>query len=147
MLDVRVLVLLHSNAHKLVNLISNSHHSWRNQEGRWDGGIWFLLNASTQVSSRFGVLPGFSPIFLHNLLCATGDGFRSRLSSCITCLVLLVMGLDLRFLDFFSEGSPLCGLCFWVWSFVWTCDTFFFLLLFTCLVFCLYLFSQSLCKS
>ncbi len=27
MLDVRVLVLLHSNAHKLVNLISNSHHS------------------------------------------------------------------------------------------------------------------------
>jgi hypothetical protein len=84
MLDVRVLVLLHSNAHKLVNLISNSHCSWRNREGRWDGGDTVLVNASSQASSRFGVLPGFLPLFLHNLLRATGDGFR--------CFVLLVMG-------------------------------------------------------
>ncbi len=30
-----------------------------------------------EASFRLGVLPGFSSIALHNLLCATGDGFRS----------------------------------------------------------------------
>jgi hypothetical protein len=79
MLDVKVLVLLHSNAHKFINLIFNSHRSGRNQEGRWDGSgeDTILVNARSQASSRFGVLPGFSQIFLHNLLHATGDGFRS----------------------------------------------------------------------
>jgi hypothetical protein len=34
--------------------------------------------------------------------------------------MLLVMDLGPTFGDFSSSGSPLCILCFWVWSFVWT---------------------------
>jgi len=30
-----------------------------------------------EASSRLGVFSRFSPIFLHDLLCATDDGFRS----------------------------------------------------------------------
>ncbi len=75
--------------------------------------------------SRLDVLLHFSPISLHDLLCATGDGFRS--------LVFLFLFL----------GSPLCILHFQGWSFVWTSIlslfNFFFLLLFTCQVFFLVL--------
>jgi len=33
--------------------------------------------ATIEASSRLGVLQGFSPISLHDLFCATSDGFRS----------------------------------------------------------------------
>jgi hypothetical protein len=33
--------------------------------------------AASEASSRLGVLPSFSPIWLHNLLRVTSDGFRS----------------------------------------------------------------------
>jgi hypothetical protein len=56
-----------------------------------------------KVSSRLGVLPSFLLISLHDLL-----------------HVISMMGLGPRLLDFFSEGSPLCILCFQVLSFVWT---------------------------
>jgi hypothetical protein len=76
--------------------------------------------------SRLDVLLNFSPISLHELLCATSDGFRS--------LVFLFLFL----------GSPLCVLHFRVWSFVWTSilslfNIYIFLLLFTCQVFFLVL--------
>ncbi len=41
-------------------------------------------------------------------------------SPCTTSFMLLVMDLGPTFGDFSSSGSPLCILCFWVWSFVWT---------------------------
>jgi hypothetical protein len=56
-----------------------------------------VVMAIRKTSFRFGVLPSFSPIFLHDLL------------------LLLVMGLGPRFCVF----SPLCTLHFWVWPFVW----------------------------
>jgi hypothetical protein len=39
--------------------------------------LWHAVMTAGEVSPRLGVLPGFSPITLHNLLRATGDGFRS----------------------------------------------------------------------
>ncbi len=36
--------------------------------------------AAGEASSNRGVLPGFLPISLHNLVRATGDGFRSQVS-------------------------------------------------------------------
>jgi hypothetical protein len=36
--------------------------------------------AAGEASSNRGVLPGFLPISLHDLLSATGDGFRSQVS-------------------------------------------------------------------
>ncbi len=41
--------------------------------------------AAGAISSRFGVLPDFSPISLHDLFCATSDGFRSK----VLCFLLL----------------------------------------------------------
>jgi hypothetical protein len=66
--------------------------------------------ATREVSSfRFGVIPDFSSITLHDLLCATGDGFRSR------------------FRVFSHIRVPHCVFCtfkcvlhFQVCSFVWT---------------------------
>ncbi len=58
--------------------------------------------AAGEASSRLGVLPGFSPISLHNLLHATDDGLRSYVS----CFLLL--GLPI-------VHSALSGV-----SFVWT---------------------------
>jgi hypothetical protein len=36
-----------------------------------------VVVAAREASSRLGVLPSLLPISLHNLLRATGDGFRS----------------------------------------------------------------------
>jgi hypothetical protein len=35
-----------------------------------------VVVAAREASSRLDVLPGFSPIYLHDLLHATGDVFR-----------------------------------------------------------------------
>jgi hypothetical protein len=71
-----------------------------------------------EASSRLGVVLGFLPISLHDLLHAFGDP---------------------RFQVFSCWGSPLCVLHFRVWYFVWTLILPF-LLLFPCGVFFLYLF-------
>ncbi len=44
----------------------------------WAGTILHqAVVALGEASSRLGVLPGFSSMALHNLLCATADVFRS----------------------------------------------------------------------
>ncbi len=55
--------------------------------------------AAGEASFRLGVLPGFLLISLHDLLCVTDDGFRSKVSG------FLLLGLPI--------------LHFWVQSFVW----------------------------
>jgi hypothetical protein len=39
--------------------------------------LWHAVMTAGEVFSRLGVLPGFWPISLHNLLRATSDEFRS----------------------------------------------------------------------
>jgi hypothetical protein len=42
--------------------------------------LWHAVMTAGEVSSRLGVRRGFSPISLHNLLRATGDGFRLQIT-------------------------------------------------------------------
>jgi hypothetical protein len=75
-----------------------------------------------KACSRLSVLPGFSPISLHDLLRATGDGFRSE----VLCFLLL--------------GLPMLCSAIWVVMFCLEFGPFFFLLLFPWWRFFLYLF-------
>ncbi len=77
--------------------------------------------AAGEASSRLGVLPGFLPISLHNLLRATDDGLRSY----VWCFLLL--GLPI-------VHSALSGVIFCL-----DFGPFFILLLFPCQVFFIYL--------
>jgi hypothetical protein len=76
-----------------------------------------IIAAPWESSSRLDVLPDFSSISLHNLLCATSDGFRSYVSW------FLLLGLPI--VHFVLLGVIFC-LDF---------GPFFFLLLFPCQVF------------
>jgi hypothetical protein len=78
--------------------------------------------AAGEASSRLGVLPGFLPIALHDLLGATDDGFRSKVSGFLL-LRLPIVHFALLSVVFCLNFSPL-----------------FFLLLFPCQVFFLPLF-------
>jgi hypothetical protein len=69
---------------------------------------------------------------------ATFQGFWP--SPCTICFVLLVMGLGPRFRDFSSKGSPIVHSALWGVVFCLDFSPFlFFLLLFPCQVFFLYL--------
>jgi hypothetical protein len=63
--------------------------------------------ALREASFRLGVLPGFSSIALHNLLCATGDGFRSL----VICPLRATPGASCTFR---------CGLLFGLRSFLFS---------------------------
>ncbi len=99
----RVLVALHSESSGHHYLASGNCASWRDL---------------FQV-----VVPDFSPISLHNLFCATGDGFRTQVS----CFLLL----GLPVVHFYTLGCVIFCLDF---------SAFFFFSLFPCRVFFLYLF-------
>jgi len=75
-----------------------------------------------EAFSKLGVLLGFSLISLHDLFCATGDGFKSEVS----CFLLL--------------GLAIVHFALWGLVFSLDFDPFFFLLLFPHSVFFLYLF-------
>jgi hypothetical protein len=38
---------------------------------------WAIVAVVGYTFFKLGILPSFLPIFLHDLLCATSDGFRS----------------------------------------------------------------------
>ncbi len=59
-----------------------------------------------EPSSRLGVLLGFSPIFLHDLLCATSDGFRLWVS-CFFLLRLPIVRFTLSSVVFCLDFNPL----------------------------------------
>jgi hypothetical protein len=69
-----------------------------------------LVVSLIRSNSRLGVLRGFSPISLHDLLCVAGDGFRSLIS----CFLLL--GLPIVC----SICTLGCGLLFGLWSFLFS---------------------------
>ncbi len=77
-----------------------------------------------ETSFGLSVLPSFWPISLHNLFQTTGDGFRSYV------LCFLLLGLPI-------VGSALSGVVFGL-----DLGPFFFLLLFPCREFFIYLFTS-----
>jgi hypothetical protein len=73
--------------------------------------------ATREAFSRLGVLLEFSPVFVHNLLRAIGDGIRSYVSCFlllrlpVVCFALsrVVFCLDFSLSFFFSSIVPLLG--------------------------------------